>query len=232
MDFRESFEGYVRVFLAVVHVENEEQAERNVEIARHNGAHGVFLINHSIDPFTLLGIYQKVRMRHRGWWIGLNLLNMSPLVAFAAVPSDVSGLWFDRGGVDLTAANPVREAREIVRAHDRSDWRGVHFGGVAFKYQPKTGEPSEEARLAKPYMDVITTSGERTGEPPSLDKIIAMRGAICDKPLAVASGITLENAGAYLRHVDCVLVATGVSFNHTELDPDRVRVLSDIIRAW
>ncbi|MFA5853869.1 MAG: hypothetical protein WC866_02155 [Patescibacteria group bacterium] len=232
MDFREAFRGHHKVFLAVVHVENEAQTLRNVAHARDNGAHGVFLINHNIDVLGLLAVYRRARIAHLDWWLGVNALDLAPMETLRHVPSDVSGLWFDRGGIDLSSDDPTREARAIVRAHDRnSSWRGVHFGGVAFKYQPQAGDPALEACMAVPYMDVLTTSGEATGQPPSIAKIEAMRGAIGDKPLAIASGMTPENVDVYLDYVDCVLVATGVSFSHTELDPVRVRALSDIVRA-
>ncbi len=223
-----------RVFLPVVHVEDASQAMRNVQVARDNGAHGVFLINHRINAWDLLGIYHGVRAKHPDWWIGLNMLDLEPWRVFIAAKPNVSGLWFDHSGIDLTAQDPVREAREMMRAHDRRPyfWRGVHFGGVAFKYQAQSGDPAEEARLAMPFMDVITTSGDQTGKPPSLDKIRAIRAAIGSKPLAIASGITPENVDSFLPYVDCFLVATGISFSHTELDPARVRMLADLIRAW
>lgn len=232
MDFREVFRDQGEVFLAVVHVEDETQALRNVALARENGAHGVFLINHHIDALGLLAVYRRVRIVHGDWWIGVNALDLAPAETFRHAPSDVSGLWFDRGGIDLSSDDPTQEACAIVRAHDRNPgWRGVHFGGVAFKYQPQAWNPALEARTAVPYMDVLTTSGDATGQPPSIAKIEAMRGAIRDKPLAIASGMTPENVGRYLNYVDCVLVATGISFSGTELDPKRVRALADIVCA-
>ncbi len=231
MDFRASFQDHAKVFLAVVHVESEAQALRNVAIARSSGAHGVFLINHSINHFELYRIYRRVRRAHSTWWIGLNPLGLDPAAALAITPDDVSGLWFDRGGVDLKSDDPARVARELQRLRDASPWRGVHFGGVAFKYQPQGGDPAKEASLAAPYMDVVTTSGDATKRPPSIAKIASMRAAIGQKPLAIASGMTPENVNAFLDYVDCVLVATGVSFSHTEFDPERLRMLSDIVRA-
>lgn len=231
MDFRESFQGHAKVFLAVVHAESEAQALRNVAIARNGGAHGVFLINHRIPSRDLYVIYRRVRQAHAKWWIGLNPLDMDPAATFACTTPDVSGLWFDRGGVDLKSEDPTHEARDLVRAHDRSAWRGVYFGGVAFKGQPQGGDPAKEARLAAPYMDVVTTSGDATKRPPSVAKIASMRAAIGAAPLAIASGMTPENVDAYLDYADCVLVASGISFSHTEFNPRRLRALSDIVRA-
>lgn len=231
MDFRASFQGCAKVFLAVVHVEDEAQALRNVSIARNYGAHGVFLINHSINYHELYRIYRCVRRAHPTYWIGLNPLDLDPAAALAITPDDVSGLWFDHGGVDVNSDDPACVARELQNLRDASSWRGVYFGGVAFKYQPQGGDPATEARLAAPHMDVVTTSGNATKSPPSIAKIASMRAAIGQKPLAIASGMTPENVGVFLDYADCVLVATGVSFSHTEFNPERLRALADIVRA-
>lgn len=233
MDFRESFHGFRKVFLAVVHIQDEPQVLRNVALARDNGAHGVFLINHHSDAMHLLAMYRRARIVHPDWWIGVNALDLDPMETLRRVPTDVSGLWFDRGGIDLSSPDPAREAREIAQARDRNQsWRGVHFGGVAFKYQPQRGEPDDEARFAVPYMDVITTSGSATNQAPSVPKIASMRAVIGTAPLAIASGMAPENVKPFLEYADCVLVASNISFSYTELDPKRVRALSDIVRAY
>ncbi len=51
-----------------------------------------------------------------------------------------------------------------------------------------------------------------------------MKEAIGDHPLAIASGMTLENIGGYLL-ADCFLVSTGVSRSFFELDPEKVKRL-------
>ncbi len=223
-----------RVFLAVVHVESAEQALRNVAVARDNGAHGGFLINHAIEALALDAIYTQVRAAHPNWWIGLNRLDRTPRRAFQTLPLDASGIWTDGIGLHSVMTSPVlaelmQEARE---ERFGPDWSGLHFGGVAFKGQPKHPSIAEEARVARLFVDVVTTSGSQTGEPPSYLKIRTLRDAIGGKPLAVASGMTPENVATYLPMVDAFLVATGISLSHTELDPVRVRQLADLIRAF
>lgn len=173
------------------------------------------------------------RIVHPDWWIGVNALDLDPMETLRRVPTDVSGLWFDRGGIDLSSPDPAREAREIAQARDRNQsWRGVHFGGVAFKYQPPCEDPAKEASLAAPYMDVVTTSGNATKQAPSVLKVASMRAKIGTTPLAIASGMSPENVKPFLEYADCVLVASNISFSYTELDPKRVRALSDIVRAY
>jgi len=79
-------------------------------------------------------------------------------------------------------------------------------------------------------MDVVTTSGPGTGEAASVSKIRAMKAALGDFPLAIASGITPENVGPYLGVADCFLVATGISADFSDFDPLRIRALMQIVR--
>lgn len=216
----------------VIHVESGTQALRNTEIAKEAGADGAFLINHDI-PFTkLLEIYGKVRQQHPDWWIGINCLDLSPLQIIESVPVDTSGIWVDDAGLDEETDDVALVARSNwARRQQRNDWPGLYFGGVAFKYQKHVSDLARIAWHAMEYMDVITTSGEKTGSPPDIEKIRVMRSAIGKFPLAIASGITPENISQYLDMADCFLVATGVSRTFCELDADRVKELVKAIET-
>ncbi len=50
----------VRYLFCVIHVQNEEQTERNLEIAKRSGAAGVFLINHGISYKSLFTLFQVI----------------------------------------------------------------------------------------------------------------------------------------------------------------------------
>ncbi len=110
------------------------------------------------------------------------------------------------------------------------------FGGVAFKYIRPIVPPEhfgEVARLALDCgVDVITTSGPATGEPPAVNKVQAMRHAIGDHALAVASGIRPENVSAFLPFVDAFLVATGIEASFGQFDEVRVHELACTIHEW
>ena len=101
----------------------------------------------------------------------------------------------------------------------------LYFGGVAFKYQREVEDVAAAARAALSYVDVVTTSGQGTGEAPAIAKIRAMKAAIGEVPLAIASGIRPENVGDYRGICDCFLVATGISSSASELDGARVAKL-------
>jgi len=216
-------------FFSVIHVLDDVQTLRNVRIAFENGAHGVFLINHTCGAERLLGIYYIVRTVFSKHWIGLNCLDLDPLQALSVVPQDANALWVDSVRIDLAAKDPVQHTRRYheFRRPSNTRWRGELFGGVAFKYQPQNGDPAHEAQLAAPFVDVITTSGSETGSAPDVHKIRLMKEAVPNKPLAIASGMTPENIRIFLPYADYFLVATGISDSHTELNPARVRAFAD-----
>ena len=80
-------------------------------------------------------------------------------------------------------------------------------------------------------MDVVTTSGIATGEEADLTKIQDFRAGIGDRPLALASGITPDNALSY-ADVDAFMVATGINVpgDFYNIDPERLAALMRITR--
>ena len=124
------------------------------------------------------------------------------------------------------------EADAIRSARQQSGWRGLYFGGVAFKYCRRVEQLEAAARIAIRYMDVVTTSGPGTGKAAEPDKLRRMRQALGSFPLALASGVTPENVTDYLPYVDCFLVATGISKSFTELDPAKLATLVERVRGY
>jgi len=228
--FRQIF-AHRHVVLPVIHVESEEQALRNTGIAREADADGIFLINHRIDHLRLLAIHHRVFEEFPDWWIGVNCLDLDPKEVFALISDEVAGVWADNAAIDEhSSEQPI--ADEIAAARERSGWRGLYFGGVAFKYQRPVEDLASAARIAMRYMDVVTTSGPGTGIAAAREKIVAMREAAGDFPLAIASGITPDNVGDYLEVADCFLVATGISRSFSELDAEKLRRLLARVREY
>ena len=219
------------VVLPVVHVKSEEQTLRNVRIAHHAGADGVFLINHGISGERLLSIHKTVRAAHPDWWVGVNRLGaLSPADVFLSVDNSVSGVWVDSAMIDERSESQPH-AQHVLEVQETTNWQGLYFGGVAFKYQRHVEDLAKAARNAAPYMDVVTTSGTGTGHAAHVEKIRVMKRALGEYPLAVASGITPDNVEDYLKIADCFLVATGISRSFHELDPDSVEELVHTVRT-
>jgi uncharacterized protein len=215
------------VFLAVIHVESIEQAERNIKIAAAGGADGVFLINHSIHHMALLVCHEVLRRAVPNFWTGLNCLDIG-MSAVDFIPKDTNGLWVDNAAI-IEDLERQLGAEKFAEIRQTSGWQGLYFGGVAFKGQRAVTDYARVAKLAMPYVDVITTSGKGTGIAADVSKIRQMKQAIGSHPLAIASGITPENVQEYMPYADCFLVATGVSDSHTELNPERVRQLAQAL---
>jgi hypothetical protein len=199
--------------------------------AMEAGADGVFLINHGMSADDLLEIHLKATGEFPACWIGINCLGLYPGEVFLRATSKVAGIWVDNAMVDERSEEQA-EAEDISSTRLESGWQGLYFGGVAFKYQRPVEDIVRAARIAARYMDVVTTSGPGTGMPALQNKILAMKQALGDYPLAIASGITPDNVVDYLDIADCFLVATGISSNFTTLDPSLVKALIDTVRSF
>ena len=93
-------------------------------------------------------------------------------------------------------------------------------------------EVGKAASLAAKFMDVVTTSGSGTGKEAHIKKISDMRKGCGDVAMALASGVTPENASQYVPLVDAILVATGISppRDFYNLDSALLRTLLQVCR--
>jgi len=217
----------VKQVFAVVHVRTAPQAEHNLRIAEETGCDGAFLISHGeVAPQTLWEIYFQMR-RATHLSLGINQLAYptSTCISQAYTLGKREGLavpmiWAD----NYKNTHPDQSIPEVVKDFkDRLHEGLVLFGGVAFKHQPEEGlrgdALAQEACLAVPHVDVLTTSGIATGTAPAVEKVRIIREAIGPHArLAVASGITPENVEEFLPYVDCFLVASGISKDFYTLD--------------
>jgi len=222
------------VVLPVIHVLETERTLHNIDVLTGEGAPGCFLINHDFGVEAFLPIVRQVRAARPDLWMGLNFLAVTGLKAFPQLAElqregcRVDAYWADDARIDERVENQ-QEARAIQDA--RAGWDGLYFGGTAFKKQ-RPVEPSDFGRaaaLAADWMDVVCTSGLATGVEADDSKIASFRTAIGDTALALASGITPENAARY-KHVDAFMVATGINYdgNFYDIDPKRLRRLLDV----
>ena len=232
--------GVPRVLLPVVHPVSWDQALASTQIAVDAGVKGIFLINQGLSSDEVLRLILEVRKRHPSLWVGLNLLGHSPAQVLerglAACEGRLDGIWSDNANIDEAApatGQPVAEA--FLAARQRLGWNGLYFGGVAFKYQRDVAAEQlpGATRLAAGFMDVICTSGPGTGQHADPTKLAAMRGAVGGGvALALASGVTAENVGHYLPHVNAYLVGTGIEQAFGVLDPLKVAALHRAISMY
>ena len=242
MRFRRLFKTAGPAVLPVIHARDAAQAGRNAAIAIEAGAQGVFLINHDFTHEELVPILAEVRARFPSLWLGVNFLAVTGRDAFPVLGRleaegvEIDACWADDARIDeRVPADGQTEARDIAAAREASGWTGLYFGGTAFKKQRPVAPADHEAaaRTAAGWMDAVTTSGVATGRAADRAKIAAFRRGCGDAPLALASGVTPDNAADYAADVDAMLVATGInrSGDFYEIDPARLRRLLAVTRA-
>lgn len=239
--FHRLFKSPGPVVTPVIHVQDLAQTLTNIGQAVRLGAPGIWLINHDFPVELFLPILRAARAACPDVWLGVNFLAQPGDVAFpilgrlAAEGCALDGYWADDACMDERQPTQTR-AESIAAIRAASGWQGTYFGGICFKKQrpvdPALNEHS--ARIARPFMDVVTTSGIATGEATDLTKIIDFRRGLGSAPLAIASGVTPDNAMDYAADVDCFLVATGINRkgDFYNIDPARLQALLDLTRAY
>lgn len=240
-DFHRLFKCVGPAVLPVIHVQDSAQALANVRIAVREGAQGVFLINHDFPYPAFLPIIQDVRRAFPTLWLGVNFLAVTGQEAFpvlarlAGEGCPVDAYWADDACIDeRRGVTDQPAAAAIAHARRDSGWKGLYFGGTAFKKQRpvKPQDFAAAARIAVQYMDVVTTSGVATGDAAEHGKIEAFRQGCGDVALGLASGVTPENVASYAAAADAILVATGINRpgDFYTIDPLRLRRLLANVR--
>ena len=237
-DFHTIFQCSGPVILPVIHVLDDARTAANIDHIIDAGLKGCFLINHDfgIEPF--LPVLEAIRGRYPDFWIGVNFLAVTGLKAFPILAElglrgvRIDAYWADDAQIDESAVTQ-KEADNIAATRTAGGWEGLYFGGTAFKKQ-RPVDPKDYARaagIAGSFMDVVTTSGIATGQSADRGKLEDFRGALPDRPIALASGITPDNATDY-DMVDCFMVATGINFENDfyNIDPARLSQLVDVCR--
>lgn len=223
-------------FFPVIHpAQGVSVALTSVGVARDAGADGVFLINQGMSKVDVLALAASVRSHFPDLWLGLNLLGVDPSVSIRdPYIHTFNGLWCDNAGCDDVKTDAWEDEEwAVFRARAASGWQGEYFGGVAFKYQNPvaTADLGEICDRARTFVDVVTTSGTATGHPADPAKARAMRNALGEHRLALASGISPLNVTKYLPYVTDFLVATGIEKSFGVLSPDLATRLSETIHG-
>ncbi len=238
-DFRDQLGATGKVVLPAIHVLNETLTKSNIEILIESGAHGCFLINHDFKAALMLPIIVQMRKLFPELWMGVNFLGIDAKCAFDMLGKldksacHIDAYWADDAQI-IEAYTEQHAAAQISKVRELSGWKGLYFGGTAFKYRRAISpeDYSAVAQIAAEHMDVVTTSGPSTGEAAAPSKIAAFRAGVGQRALAIASGITPDNAPLY-KDADCFIVATGINRpgNFYEIDPARLSRLVEVARV-
>jgi len=232
-EFHDFFGDNAPVILPVIHVISHDQTASNIDKLIDASISGCFLINHDFDVDRFLPIIRSIRTCYPNFWIGLNFLAVTGHDAFPVLATlanqgcRIDAYWADDARIDERKDQQI-EANEIRNIRQKTGWNGLYFGGTAFKKQREVNpaDYGKSAQIAGGFMDVVTTSGIATGNPAEISKIAIFRSALPNTPIALASGITPENAIDYAM-VDCFMVATGINIadDFYNIDPAKLESL-------
>lgn len=214
--------------IPVIHYADDMQAHRNADLAFEAGCEGVLLIEMRGRSEPLPKVATSVKERWPDRLVGINYLGVDPALAIR---------WNTRAGLDMTwtdqqlthsSGGHTAKAEQVARYVGKNPGH-LLFCGVAFKYQDEEPDPVAATRSAIARGFVPTTSGSATGVSAEVEKIANIRLGIGPyAPLAIASGITPDNAAQFAPHLSHILVATGVSSSFHEFDAD---LIADLRRA-
>lgn len=207
---------------AVIHARNQLEAFSNADLAIQCGCNGVFFISHGeLTSQEIIKLAKSYESEHAK--IGINLLGERVDDIVDDVACYVDMLWSDYTPVGEERENFIKKKKEHLCYFD-------FFGGIAFKYQPQPDDLLKAAQDAKGVVDVLTTSGVRTGSAPDIQKLATLAEGF-GKRIAVASGVTSENAVEMLPYVNRFLVATGISKDFHAISEDKCKALVNAIRS-
>jgi hypothetical protein len=215
----------------VIHYNTVRQALDNAAIAERCGCPGVFLISMDGRDDELDQAIMAVKSRYPKLKVGGNFLSLPPLAALTrCLELDIDATWTDRPGV--TSFGPNDEALEIstvLAQHPEHQF----FGSVAFKYQAPEPHPAQAALAAADQGMIATTSGAATGEAADVAKLRLMKDALGASPLALASGVSPDNAHLFVPYVDFFLVSTHISMSPTSpmLSEEKLRALMAVVNT-
>lgn len=211
--------------IPVIHYADDDQALRNAERVAQVGCEGVLLIEMQGRSRPLPDIARVIKRRHPELLVGINFLGIDAADAVRAnIASGLDMTWTDEqpthsADAPWDEAEKLREELSAAPGH-------LLFVGVAFKHQRHEPQPEAAARRALDMGFIPTTSGAATGVAAEISRIERLRAGIGpEAPLAIASGITPDNAGAYAPLLSHILVATGVSSSFHEFDPELLQRL-------
>lgn len=216
--------------IAVIHHRDDETSLANAKKAHDAGFEGVALIH--MDGIDELIDRAAVRIKRElpDLKVIANRLTTPPeLVIQRDLALGLDGSWVDNPGVYSDTVEPVAQIySDTFRAAKWRNEQYMFFGSVAFKtqrHEPDNDAAATAAWRAEGFGWIVTTSGPATGVAPDIAKLRAMRHRIPQGDLAVASGVTPENAADISLFVDWILVSTGISEDFYTFDLQKMQRL-------
>ena len=221
--------------IAVIHHRDDETTLLNARLAEEAGFEGVALIHmEGIDELIdrpAVAILETVPTL----LVITNRLTTPPHLAIARDAAiGVDGSWADNPGIYHDRYDEQYWVYKLaVERARRCKPAFRFFSSVAFKTHALTEtdqQGAESAWRAEAARWIPTTSGPSTGVAPDVGKLRAMRHRIDQGAhLAVASGVTPENAADISLFVDWIFVSTGISKDFHHFDAGKMKKLRKVV---
>lgn len=201
--------------IPVIHIVNDKQVFTNVEICKLNGIKKIFLIDHIGIDRSLPSYSEEIKDKY-GLWVGINLLgeDIEKILTRADewyLLNKTDAIWSDDGLTHF-------DMDKLMEIDCKNRYEGQFFGGLAFKYQKQPEDLGLACLKSKFITDVSVTSGSMTGSAPTKVKIEEIRKHLgTTHPLAIASGVSVDNIKSFIGLAQYAMVATSITDNKTEL---------------
>lgn len=199
--------------IPVIHHIDEKTTFENVKICSNNNVYGIFLIQMDGKNETLTNLAKKIKLEFESLKVGVNHLGYyAKESVLECINYGLDMCWSDNSIV--SSEHISNEALEIQKEIKNMDFK--FFNSVAFKYQKKEPNPPLAAIKSKSLGFIPTTSGVATGVFADLNKIKAIKNDLKEYPLALASGLNVDNVKDFQPYINFGLVSTGISedFHH------------------
>lgn len=200
--------------IPVIHMINENQVLTNVKTCLSCGVEKVFIINYQSSSEELIRCAKRVKETYPKLWVGINMLDKfiedAILYEFG-----FDGLWCDQS----------------IKLEDyrHRKFEGMLFTGLAFKYQPQPKDIELACKESILTSDVSTTSGPGTGRAANIAKILELREHLGDHPMAIASGVSVDNVDLYKGIVNYLLVASSITSASEVIYKDKLLELQSML---
>jgi hypothetical protein len=223
-----------QIFIPVIHCLPSMDPLKQRDLALEEGADGVIYICHESgyeDGFLLTHI---AKTPPEGL-IGLNLLQSRDNELRMLMEDHrcetrerLNFLWTDLqpspfGGTYAKLATLLKGLADLENPIPLA-------AGCTFKGQAMIGDSLLQAfsKQCQGSMDILTTSGPRTGVPASPERVAMIEKGDC--LLALASGVSVENAKTF-PNIDMFFVSSSIEFLNGIFDRHKVRDLAQCIHS-
>lgn len=223
----------LKKFIPVIHItDNLNDLKINLKIINDNNVKDIMLISHGyLNYIELIDLGNKIKLDNSNLNIGYNFLDLNSIDVFNYLISNkikVDYVWIDNSyvGLNNTYANDLKDKWLEYKSIFNDS---IYLGGVAFKYLPQPQYIEKAIEDSKTMMDVVTTTGSGTGSEISKEKINLFDKIINKEiPLAVASGISIDNLDYLFNYVNYFLVSSSISKSDSLFDENKFKEFNNI----